>query len=88
VGVIGERERVLLEEFLVNNCRRGPSFGREHRLRVTAERVAEVAEGLLVEGRRPTLERIRERIAGSPNTIALHWTPGGRRWPRACRAPR
>jgi hypothetical protein len=40
--------------------------------RVREEEVASAADGLLLEGDRPTVERVRQRLGrGSPNTIAL-----------------
>jgi chromosome segregation ATPase len=42
------------------------------RKRVDQAAVWEACDGLLGDGRRPTIERIRERVGGSPNTISIH----------------
>lgn len=47
-------------------------MGQEVRKRVDQGLVWEVCDALLADGVRPTIERVRERVGGSPNTVSIH----------------
>lgn len=47
-------------------------MGLEVRRKIDQGLVWEVCDELLADGARPTIERVRERVGGSPNTVSIH----------------